>query len=88
MTFPALATAAEDRTLKGMPFCVYGWLLCHRLDFEDYCSLKIDGLAQTLQMAPRTASRAVRLLVEGGYIERRLVPGKGYGYRLRMRKYT
>ena len=80
---PALVTASTDQRLRGAPIGVYLWLVCHHLDFEAYRALKIDGLATSLRVKRHTASRALRVLVEGGYVERRGRQATGYEYRLR-----
>lgn len=82
MVIPALVEASTDPRLRGAPLGVYVWLICHRLDFTHYKPLKIDGLAVSLQVKRDTASRALRLLVDGGYLDRRGVAQSGYEYRL------
>ncbi|RTL04198.1 MAG: hypothetical protein EKK62_16790 [Acidimicrobiia bacterium] len=83
MVIPAMVSASTDQRLRGAPLGVYVWLVCHRLDLQEYRALKIDGLAVSLRVKRHTASRALHLLVDGGYIERRGVPQTGYEYRLR-----
>lgn len=83
---PAMVSASTDQRLRGAPIGVYLWLVCHMLDFEDFRALKIDGLAMSLRVKRHTASRALRLLVDGGYVERRGQQATGYEYRLRWTK--
>lgn len=84
MLFPALIAASDDDRLRGAPLDVYLWLCCHRLDFVEYRPVKIDGLATSRRIKSDTASRAMRLLVEYGYLERRYQQRRGYDYRLRL----
>lgn len=80
--FPALGDASRDRKLKGSPHTVYLWLACNLLDVEEYRAVKLSGLAQAIGMDEDTASRAVRRLVDRGYLDRRYVAREGYAYRL------
>lgn len=84
MIFPALVSASTDDQLRGAPLDVYLWLCCHRLDFIEYRPVKIGGLATSRRLKSDTASRALRILVERGYIERRYLQREGYTYRLRL----
>lgn len=81
MVIPALLTAAEDVSLRGAPLAVYVWLLT-RLDLQRPTSVKIAGVAITLGMKRHTVSRALRVLVVRGYIERRHHGSDGFHYRL------
>lgn len=83
MVIPALVDAATDRQLRGAPLGVYIWLLCHHLDLEDWKPIKINGLAVSLQIKRHTASRALHVLVDRGYLARRGKPEVGYEYKAR-----
>lgn len=78
----ALARAAEDERLRGAPLGVYLWLACHHLDVEAWRPVKLTGIATVLRIKRHTASRALRVLVEGGYVARRGQAATGYEYRL------
>lgn len=82
VTFLALARASEDARLRGAPLHVYLWLSCHHLDVEAWRPVKLAGLAAVLKIKRHTASRALRVLVEGGYVVRRGQAATGYEYRL------
>ena len=84
MVIPALITASTDHALRGAPMGVYVWLICHRLDVESWRPVKFYAMAHELAIKPHTAARAMRLLSDGGYIERRGSRGAGFEYRLRM----
>lgn len=82
MVIPAMVTAATDPRLRGAPMGVYVWLVCHRLDVTAFRTCKVDALVHALQIRRSTAGRAMRALVDAGYIERRGQPATGYEYRL------
>lgn len=84
MSFPAQSDASRDHALKGTPHTVYLWLTWNLLDLEAYRAIKIEGLALAVDLDEKTVSRAVRLLVGRGYLERRYVARGGYTYRLRF----
>lgn len=88
MPFPAMVAASDDDRLRGAPLDVYVWLCCHRLDFVEFRGVKVAALAITRRIKPDTASRALRLLVEYGYLERRYEHRAGYEYRLRLTRAT
>lgn len=79
----ALADASRDPTLRGSPLVVYVWLIYNHLDQTELRPLKIEGAATVLRMKPDTVSRALRLLVDGGYLHREYKPRDGYWYRIR-----
>lgn len=78
----ALRDAAEDDALRGAPLAVYLWLI-YRLERYEFRWVKIDGLAYAMKIKTHTASRALKILVRRGYLERRYVERAGYQYRLR-----
>lgn len=80
--FPALGDASRDRKLKGSPHTVYLWLACNLLDVEEYRPVKLTGIAEAIGVDEDTASRAVRLLVDRGYLARRYAAREGWAYRL------
>jgi predicted DNA-binding transcriptional regulator len=82
MLFPALAEASRDRALKGTPHTVYLWLTCNLLDVEEYRAVKLVGLATAIGLDEDTASRALRVLVDRGYLAREHRGTVGYVYRL------
>lgn len=82
MVIPALSAAADDTRLRWAPLAVYVWLLCHHLDLQTYRPVKLSGIAIACRLKRHTASRALRVLVERGYIERRGQAATGYEYRL------
>ena len=88
MVIPAMVSASTDQRLRGAPLGVYVWLVCQMLDLQEYRPLKIDGVAYGLKVKRDTVSRALRLLVDGGYLERRGQPQTGYEYRLRYTRAT
>lgn len=78
--------ASRDTALKGAPLNVYVWLVYNLLDPDDYSPIKIQGVAVAMRIDKETASRAVRLLVDRGYLVRRYVERRGYEYRLRYNR--
>jgi len=84
MVIPALVSASTDARLRGAPMGVYVWLLCHRLDVATFRTCKVDALVYALKVRRSTASRALRALVDCGYLERRGHPATGYEYRLTL----
>ena len=76
-----MTTAAEDDALRGAPLRVYVWLSCKLLDPLEYRPVKVTGLAALLKIDKDTASKALGVLVERGYLDRRYVARRGYEYR-------
>lgn len=86
MLFPAMVAASNDLKLRGAPLDVYLWLVCHRLDFHEYRPVKLTALAISRQLRRNTASRALQILIDRGYIERIYVHRDGHQYRLCITK--
>jgi predicted transcriptional regulator len=64
---PALAEASTDERLKGAPLQVLVYL--HRvLDPGEWRPLKLEPLADILKMEKATVGRAMKRLVECGYV--------------------
>lgn len=81
--FPAMGDASRDRALKGTPHTVYLWLAYNLLDFVEERAIKISGVATAIGIDDDTASKAVRVLVDHGY----LVRSDGHRYRLALSRY-
>jgi hypothetical protein len=84
LSFPALLDAADDPTFvrNGSVAVVYLHLV-KRLDFQEFRRVRASYIAVILKMKGATVGNALRLLREGGYIERG--PSKvldAYTYRL------
>lgn len=83
MYLPALQAAADDhRALRGAPLTLYLWLLCGRLDVQKFLPVPIKETGTELGMNRDTVSDALNLLVERGYLERRIVYPHKYRFRL------
>lgn len=82
MLLPALRDAATDPTLRGAPREVL--LLLHAgLDLVDYRPVKAWVLASAIGCRPQTAARALRRLVEEGYLDAGPITTRNVGtYRL------
>jgi DNA-binding MarR family transcriptional regulator len=83
VSFPALLDAADDPLLvqKGSVAALYLYLL-KRLDFVQYRRQWGSRIAEELHVKPKTVSQALRLLIEGGYVERGPKVMDVYTYRL------
>jgi predicted transcriptional regulator len=76
MISPALADAGRDRRLKGAPHQLL--IVLHTvLDPGEWRPLKLEPLAAELDMEKATVGRAMRRLIDCGYIRegRRVRPG-------------
>lgn len=82
MIFPAFEEGLDDPEIRGAPKELYA-ALRKRLDFLQFRPLKIWPIAQELKMNKSVAGRAMKRLVEHGYIDEgpRTKPG-GRSYRL------
>jgi len=80
MVIPALRDAAEDHALRGAPLAVYVWAI-HQLDWHEERALKVAVVAHALRIERETAGRALKLLVQRGYLARRHTGTRGYLYR-------
>lgn len=77
---PAAVTAMQDKALRGMPREVYVWLY-QRLDVVRFRRVKQVEIEHAFQVDKSTVSRALRLLVTTGYIDRERT-WKEWNYRL------
>jgi len=78
MSGPALVTvggvpvvvrqALDDATLQPAAKAVM-WYLHQRLDFYEYREQKAESVACAVSVTPQHAGRALRLLVERGYLD-------------------
>lgn len=68
MHIPAIDDLVRDPDLSGAPTRVYLYLIRY-LDAIEYRPLKQWAVAQQLKMKRDTISRALSLLVDGGYLE-------------------
>lgn len=84
--FPAMGEASRDVALHGSAHTVYLWLACNLLNPGDWRGIKISGVAKAARISKPTASRAVRLLVDRGYLKRRYVARGGYEYLLLLNR--
>lgn len=64
----ALDEVPLDPELDGTPTKVYLYLI-RRLDRAEYRPVKAWALAVALQIRPQTAGKALRVLVEKGYLQ-------------------
>ncbi len=69
MSPPAERDAKHDRALRGTPLTVYLYLL-EVLDFVEPRSRKTSALALELGIKEERVSRALKLLVDRGYLWR------------------
>jgi hypothetical protein len=67
---PALRDLVKDAELTGSPTRVYLFLM-EELDPVDYRPVKAWAVAQHLGMKEHTVGRALKLLVERGYLSKR-----------------
>ena len=63
----SLSEASVDEALKGAPLHVYVWLW-RKLEPHGYRSVSIGEAARTLKMKRGTVGRAIRILLQGGYL--------------------
>lgn len=68
---PALRQAFLDAELRGLPLAALGWLASDVLDPVDYRRVKLDHLTHRLGCSKSSASDALTLLVERGYLQKR-----------------
>jgi Mn-dependent DtxR family transcriptional regulator len=66
---------------------VYLWLAYNLLDCVEDRPVKLSGLATALGVDEDTAGRAMRLLVDRGYIARQHRGSAGYVYRLYLSRH-
>lgn len=79
---PAFVQALQDRDLRGHPRDVYIW--CHEhLDTQDFRPVKHSVIESALQINSVSAGRAVRRLLDRGYLQRGDRAGRLWTYRLR-----
>lgn len=83
MSFPALIDAGSDPRFvaKGSVAVVYLHLVA-RLDFMEFRRVRASRLSVDLRMRPETIGGALRILREGGYIERGERVMDAFTYRL------
>lgn len=67
MYFQALLDLPKDPALTGMPTRVFLHLM-DKLDFEEARPVKNWAVATTLHAKPQTIGRALKLLVEKGFL--------------------
>ena len=60
--------ALDDRTLSPASKAVM-WELQKRLDFHHFREQKVESVAAAVGIEPQTAGRALRQLVERGYLD-------------------
>jgi len=82
MTPPALIAALRDRRLKRRDLIVYS-LALEILAFHEPRHLKLHAAERSLRMDPGDISRALRRLVECGYLGRGASDGPRGTYLLR-----
>lgn len=63
-----VAQALDDRTLPPVARLAM-WYLHRVLDFHEFRERKAESLASMMGIEPQTAGRALRVLVESGYLE-------------------
>ena len=76
-----LETLAADRSLTGEALRV---MLCviHRMDYENRVDLVQIEVAERLGIQPPNVARAIKKLLDAGWLERHKEPHRGYVYRV------
>lgn len=67
MIWPAFDDALSDNRIKGPPRDLLAYL-AKVLDFAEWRRLKLWPVAKELQMKPVTAGRAMKRLIDCGYV--------------------
>ena len=65
---PALVEAGNDLHLRGAPLAVLVWLWS-QLEPHGYRVVKVGGTAHSLRIKRDTVGRAIRILVDRGYLD-------------------
>jgi DNA-binding transcriptional ArsR family regulator len=68
LTMPAFLDSLADHRLNGDPRKVYNWMLAH-CDLVEWRVVKRDAIATLLGMSAGSASNALRLVVERGFVD-------------------
>lgn len=70
MSFPALLDAGDDPSVQEGSVALVYLHLVKRLDFVEFRRVRASRVATDLRKRPETIGTALRVLREGGYIER------------------
>ena len=77
----ALETLAKDKEITGETYRVL-FLVCARLDFENWVQIPITEIAQELELKQPNVSRAIKVLEEKEIILRGPKVGRSYAFML------
>jgi hypothetical protein len=82
MTFQdALEALAKDRDLRGEPRAVLDYLMS-KLSFDNYIAVEQSEISKELVIHKANVSKAIKMIVEKGIIEKGPRLGKSWSYKL------